>query len=229
MRDGDADRQSPDLRDRSADELTTLYDALGISAHDISNPLQTIGVLIELLTELIDEAHPARERFLQLANANDRLAELVKGLGNFVRSVPSPERPREPHMVLYPVKELLSRRFERHNIDWREENIAALAMAETTTSPLHADVLAFALGLVATAAHTPGVRYALIARASLSQDSVVLTLEAQALSSNGSHAHGIGDRQQEILGASSDGLDYTRALVSPSAVSFTFPNRIEQT
>ena len=55
----------------------TLHELLGISSHDISNPLQTIGVLLEILGDLVEPSHPAHVRVTQAAEAGERMRVLL--------------------------------------------------------------------------------------------------------------------------------------------------------
>lgn len=95
-----------------------LLDLLGILAHDLSNPLQSVTVLCELG---VDDSTPGSEeqlRFRQCLEASDRMRGLIHGFGAIAR------RGRAGstlHSIVGHVQTLLARRFERHRMAFSAE------------------------------------------------------------------------------------------------------------
>ena len=137
----------------------TLQELLGISSHDISNPLQTSGVLLELLGDLVEPTHPASSRVKQASEAGERMRLLVKGLGDFARNSPAPDRPREPRIIAHAVHQVLARRRARQRVEWPRGSQVHLAVCAEICGPIHLVILDFVLGAMAATIHGPGVSY----------------------------------------------------------------------
>lgn len=140
----------------------TLHELLGISSHDISNPLQTIGVLLEILTDIVEPTHPAHQRVTQAAEASERMRMLVKGLGDFVRSAPGDDRPREPRIIAHSVHQVLARRCARQRLSWTIGSTQDLARSAEIRGPLHIVLLDFLLGALAATSHDTEIHYEII-------------------------------------------------------------------
>lgn len=141
---------------------STLQELLGISSHDISNPLQTVGVLLELLGDIVEPSHPAHLRVKQASEAGERMRILVKGLGDFVRNSPAHDRPREPRTVAYAVHQVLARRRERQRIEWSRDSHVQLALCAEIGGPLHLVITDFLLGALAETTHDPNSSYEIL-------------------------------------------------------------------
>ncbi len=98
---------------QAAAQRDALLDLLGILAHDLSNPLQSLTVLCELG---IDDSAPGSEeqtRFRQCLEASDRMRGLIHGFGALTRRGGARTT---LHTIVGHVETLLARRFERHRM-----------------------------------------------------------------------------------------------------------------
>ena len=159
--------------------LDTLHDLLGIAAHDISNPLQTVSVLLEILQTVVEDDHPASKRLLQAEQAGERLRTLVKAFGDLARALPSSQRPRDAREIINAIRGLLSRRCERGQLSWIRTREEVLVLAQQVRGPLHLDVGAFLLGALAVTTSRASSTFELvqIADADLERGDVSISFE----------------------------------------------------
>lgn len=90
-----------------------LLDLLGVLAHDLSNPLQSVTVLCELGVDDSPPGSDEQTRFRQCLEASDRMRGLIHGFGALSRRGGSRTT---LHSVVGHVETLLARRFERHRM-----------------------------------------------------------------------------------------------------------------
>jgi len=138
---------SPEQRaGRAEAKHEVLLEALGIFAHDLSNPLQSLIVLTEVA---LDDAIPGsddHERNRQSLEAVDRMKILVQGLAGLTRSI---DGPRNVAAVVERLGSVLSRRWERARVQLSVD----LGLIERTPTPLILETAMLSLGLgVVTAA-----------------------------------------------------------------------------
>lgn len=198
----------------------TLHELLGISSHDISNPLQTIGVLLELLGDLVETSHPAHVRVTQAAEAGERMRGLVKSLGDFVRSSPGVNHPREPQIVAHAVHQVLARRRARQRVEWSRECQSLLTTCAEIQGPLHLVMTDFVLGAMAVTSHAPNVSYEIVESAQIDDESVAWQLQfVQICDGQRTNAPIAEDYQARIVAASQCPLDFGVKLEDPSTLS----------
>jgi signal transduction histidine kinase len=198
----------------------TLHELLGISSHDISNPLQTIGVLLEILGDLVEPSHPAHVRVTQAAEAGERMRVLVKDLGDFVRHSPGANRPREPQIVAHAVHQVLARRRARQQVEWSRESQSLLTTCAEIRGPLHLVMTDFVLGAIAVTRHAPNVSYELLESAQSDNESVTWRLQFVQICDGQEESAPIAEEYQaRIVGASRCPLDFGVKLEDPSTLT----------
>lgn len=97
-------------------ELTALRELIGIAAHDLSNPLQSLTVLTELAAEEVPTSHEAHEKLTQSLEAAQRMRHMVRDLSEYARA--NSKRLGENTIVstLQRCLSVFERRFERQCI-----------------------------------------------------------------------------------------------------------------
>ncbi|MHC4830273.1 MAG: histidine kinase dimerization/phospho-acceptor domain-containing protein, partial [Planctomycetota bacterium] len=79
---------------RAQADLAALRGLLAVMAHDLSNPLQSLTVLLELSLEDLATTHPAHAKLDQCLDAAQRMRGMVRDLSGFART--STRRLRSP-------------------------------------------------------------------------------------------------------------------------------------
>ena len=131
-------------------EASTLRELLAVSAHDLSNPLQSMTVLTELAADELGEAHPVALKLNQALEAAGEMREMVRHLAKFARSGSTK---RSTAQVVDNVLQVLRRRFERQRVHL-DHDLGSAATAEVPASPLPVTLLAVGLGVVRVAAES---------------------------------------------------------------------------
>lgn len=205
--------------------LDTLHELLGVAAHDISNPLQTVSVLLEILQSLVEDDHPAHARLVQAEQAGERLRTLVKAFGDLARALPSSHRPRDARDIIDAIRGLLSRRCERGHLSWTRTREEVLVLARQIHGPLHLDVGAFLLGALAVASATSSSTFELhqTADADLERGDVSVSFELFAISGEDRVATAIDPAYVErILAVDEATRDYELELSDPHRLVIQF-------
>lgn len=102
-----------DVNDKEALERSVLLDLVGVAAHDLSNPLQSLTVLTELSVDEPGATTEQRHRAQQCLEAAERMRGLVLALAGLARTG---TRPGTVGQACERLGALLARRFDRHRL-----------------------------------------------------------------------------------------------------------------
>ncbi len=109
------DPAPPPAADTAA-EAEILLELLGVAAHDLSNPLQSLSVLLELAVDEAEAGEPVADKLEHALSAAEQLRGLIRGLADFSRGMPSAARRRTAGHALDQALGVCARRFERQRI-----------------------------------------------------------------------------------------------------------------
>lgn len=197
-------------------ELAALRDLVSVLAHDLSNPLQSLTVLLELALEEVPSNDPAHGKLDQSLNAAQRMRHLVRDLSEFARSGARRSSPATIGSSVDRCIGVLRRRFERQQIELsielgqaRERELAGPVDARALQSALMNTLLGFvaAAGSSGFAEH----RLAILA------DGDVLELRLEGLGEQGRQALSVPETHRDRVQASAVGAG-VHATVEPQRV-----------
>lgn len=144
-------------------ELTALRELVSVLAHDLSNPLQSLTVLLELAFEELDEANPAHIKIKQSLGAAQRMRHMVRDLSEFARARSARAKAPTVESALQRCVGVFERRFERQQIT-AEVDLAGGAVLElepALVQPFRSAAMNALLGAVARASGSGFSRHAL--------------------------------------------------------------------
>lgn len=93
-----------------------LRELIALMVHDLSNPLQSLSMLLELAQDDVQPNTEAHERLVEASRAAVAMRSLVRGLGDFNRSSRVGDQVAAARLVSSTLK-VLDRRFSRQGIE----------------------------------------------------------------------------------------------------------------
>ncbi len=131
-----------------ADAITEL---IGIFTHDLSNPLQSLTVLLELTLDDLPSDSDEHARLGQSLEATERMRQMIRDFAGLARSGRSPSAISSCSAALERVLGLLRRRFDRHKIRYKI-NLGDVAEVPVPASTFEMGLLSLLLSAVAASA-----------------------------------------------------------------------------
>lgn len=132
-------------------EVEILRELLGVAVHDLSNPLQSLSVLLELAADEAETGESVRDKLEHAMTAAEQLRELIRALADFSRAEPRQPAQRTLGRALDQALNTCSRRFERQRISV----VRATAQAEAL-APVDARLRVTMLGALLACIHASG-------------------------------------------------------------------------
>lgn len=102
------------MTDKSS--VRPLRELIALMVHDLSNPLQSLSMLLELAQDDVDPSSEAHERLVEASRAAVAMRTLVRGLGDFNRSARAGDEVPAARLVSSTLG-VLQRRFSRQGIE----------------------------------------------------------------------------------------------------------------
>lgn len=110
-------------------EAEALRELLGVAAHDLSNPLQSLSVLLELALDELEPSSPIADKLESSLTAAEQLRGLIRGLAEFSRGEPGAMSRRTVGRVINACLGVCERRFERQRIALHRDTDAVEGLA----------------------------------------------------------------------------------------------------
>jgi hypothetical protein len=116
-------------------------------AHDLSNPLQGLTVLLELLLDDIHDGSDAHGKVRQSLEASDRMRTLIRDFAGLARAARRPAAPSPCEASVARASGVLRRRFERNGIRLRLE-LGVVGEVQVPSAALELGLLAVLLAVL---------------------------------------------------------------------------------
>lgn len=158
-------------------EVAVLRELMAVAAHDLSNPLQSLSVLLELTLDELSEGSAAETKIESSLAAAEQLRVLIRGIAEFAR--PPGRNRRSLGRTLDACVGVCARRFERQRIAFTRETAAVDALAPVP-SETRVAVLSLLLGCVHAAGQS-GLAEHRVALVGRTDDEASATLEVEFL------------------------------------------------
>ena len=211
-----SDAPTEDEGRRLGAELEALRDLVSVLAHDLSNPLQSLTVLLELALEEVPRNDPAHGKLEQSLDAAQRMRHLVRDLSGFARSAARRSTSPTVGTSVDRCVGVFRRRFERQQIelsvDLGEAKGRELA-GTVDTRALQSALMNALLGFVATAGSSGYAEH----RLEIVADGDVLDLRLEGRGDDGWQPLGLPETHRDRVHDSAVG-SAVHAVVEPARV-----------